>query len=394
MNKLNYIERYESKITTFDYFAVDIDDENIFLNNKKYPLGYISNCIANLPKEFVTNLLIHSGKINHHWQELKLNGYSRKLFMDIFADINKMIDYMQSIEPFKYFDIEESRATVSHLFGEDALDDYEYLLKHLKIKYATTNGNEITRLNEIEKKSKTAENVLRAYSYIGVDIANFGTMIINYIENFINEDSRLKDNIAKFTCEFFENEEVQINLSASNPAVMIMEGFNLKPIQSSVPTIKVENGKHKIIRRMYFNRMMDFFVTEFFEALSQGHYIWKCDICKKYFLMTTAHKQLYCSTVNKEYGVPCSYVAKHPEITKRKMKKQKKADSPYYVLWHKRNCSIRKNKSLGKYNEAVSAKAKKLIDDKFERAQFDFDYAENQYEEDMKLSKIYEEAMK
>ena len=37
--------------------------------------------------------------------------------------------------------------------------------------------------------------------------------------------------------------------------------------------------------------------------------------------------------------------------------------------------------------------AKKLIDDKFERAQFDFDYAENQYAEDMKLSKIYEEAM-
>lgn len=110
--------------------------------------------------------------------------------------------------------------------------------------------------------------------------------------------------------------------------------------------------------------------------------------------MTTAHKQLYCSTVNKEYGVPCSYVAKHPEITKRKMKKQKKADSPYYLLWHKRNCSIRKNKSLGKYNEAVSAKAKKLIDDKFERAQFDFEYAENQYAEDMKLSKIYEEAMK
>lgn len=394
MNKLNYIERYESKITTFDYFAVDIDDKNIILNNEKHPLGYISNCIANLPKEFATNLLIHSGKINHHWQELKLNGYSRKSFIDIFADINKMIDYMQSLEPFKYFDIEESRATVSKLFGEDALDDYEYLLKHLKIKYATTDENEIERLNEIEHKSKTAENLLRAYSYIGVDVANFGTMIINYVENFINEDSRLKDNIAKFTCDFFENEEVQINLSASNPAVMIMEGFKLKPIQSNVPTIKFENGKYKIIRRMYFSRMMDFFVTEFFEALSQGHYIWKCDICNKYFLMTTAHKQLYCSTVNKEYGVPCSYVAKHPEITKRKMKKQKKSDSPYYVLWHKRNCSIRKNKSLGKYNEAVSAKAKKLIDDKFERVQFDFEYAENQYAEDMKLSKIYEEAMK
>lgn len=392
MSVLSYIERYESKITTFDYFAIDFDDKNIILGNKKFPLGYISNCIANLSKENTTNLLIHSGKINRHWQGLKLNGYSRKLFMDIFAGINKMIDYMQALEPFKYFDIEKSRTTVSKLFDEDTLVDYEYLLKHLKIDYGTTDRNEIARLEEIENKSKAAENILRAYSYIGVDTANFGTMIINYVENFINEDSRQKDNIAKFTCDFFENEEVQMNLAASNPAAMIMDGFNLKPIQSTVPTIKIENGKYKIIRRMYFSRMMDFFVTEFFEALLQGHYIWKCGVCDKYFLMTTAHKQLYCSTVNKEYGVPCSYVAKHPEITKRKMKKQRKSDSPYYVLWNKRYNSIRKNKSLGKYSEAVSAKAKRIIDEKFEKAQFDFDYAENRYEDEMNLEKIYEEA--
>ena len=391
---MSYIERYESKITTFDHFAVDFDDRNIIICNKKFPLGYMSNCIANLPKEDATKMLIHSGKINRHWQELKLNGYSRKLFMDIFVDINKMIDYMQSLEPFKYFDIEKSRATVSKLFGQDALDDYEYLLKHLKIEYGTTDRNEIVRLNEIENKSKTAENVLRAYSYIGVDEANFGTMIINYVENFINEDSRQKDNIARFTCDFFENEEVQMNLAASNPAAMIMDGFNLKPIQSAVPTIKFENGKYKIIRRMYFNRIMDFFVTEFFEALSQGHYIWKCVVCNKYFLMTTAHKQLYCSTVNKKYGVPCSYIAKHPEVTKRKMKKQRKSDSPYYVLWKNRYDSIRKNKSLSKYSANVSAKAKELIDYYFNLANIDFDYAENQYEKDMELSKIYEEAMK
>lgn len=392
MKDLSYIEKYESKITTFNYFAIDFDEKNIFLNSEKLPLGYISNCIANLSKDVATNLLILSGKINQHWQKLKLNGYNRNLFMEILADINKMIDYMQSLEPFKYFDIEKSSTTVSKLFDEDALDDYEYLLKHLKIDYGTTDRNEIARLEEIENKSKAAENILRAYSYIGVDTANFGTMIINYVENFINEDSRQKDNIAKFTCDFFENEEVQMNLAASNPAAMIMDGFNLKPIQSTVPTIKIENGKYKIIRRMYFSRMMDFFVTEFFEALLQGHYIWKCGVCDKYFLMTTAHKQLYCSTVNKEYGVPCSYVAKHPEITKRKMKKQRKSDSPYYVLWNKRYNSIRKNKSLGKYSEAVSAKAKRIIDEKFEKAQFDFDYAENRYEDEMNLEKIYEEA--
>ena len=70
MKGLSYIERYESKITTFNYFAVDFDDRNIIICNKKFPFGYMSNCIANLPKEDATKLLIHSGKINRHWQQI------------------------------------------------------------------------------------------------------------------------------------------------------------------------------------------------------------------------------------------------------------------------------------------------------------------------------------
>lgn len=52
------------------------------------------------------------------------------------------------------------------------------------------------------------------------------------------------------------------------------------------------------------------------------------------------------------------------------------------------------NKSLSKYNANVSAKAKEFIDYYFNLANIDFVYAENQYEKDMELSKIYEEAMK
>ena len=61
-------------------------------------------------------------------------------------------------------------------------------------------------------------------------------------------------------------------------------------------------------------------MTDLFEGYIHGHYLWRCDICDSYFFMTTARNQLYCSTVNKKYGVPCSYIAKHPEVTKRKMK--------------------------------------------------------------------------
>ena len=74
------------------------------------------------------------------------------------------------------------------------------------------------------------------------------------------------------------------------------------------------------------------------------------------------------------------------------MERQKKTDSPYYLLWQKRNDLIRKNKSLGKYDEAVSAKAKEYIDDRFDEAQINCDYAETQFEKDMEMENIYKAA--
>lgn len=41
-----------------------------------------------------------------------------------------------------------------------------------------------------------------------------------------------------------------------------------------VPVIDEVNGKYKILRRVYFSRMMDFYVMDLFEALSHGHYLW------------------------------------------------------------------------------------------------------------------------
>lgn len=87
-----------------------------------------------------------------------------------------------------------------------------------------------------------------------------------------------------------------------------------------IPVVEVADGTSKIYRKVYYNNLKDFLMTDLFEGYIHGHYLWRCDICDSYFFMTTARNQLYCSTVNKKYGVPCSYIAKHPEVTKRKMK--------------------------------------------------------------------------
>lgn len=86
--------------------------------------------------------------------------------------------------------------------------------------------------------------------------------------------------------------------------------FTLHPTAEVAPVIIEAESSSVLGRRMVFNRMLNFYVTDMFEGLAAGHYSWQCGICHRFFFMETAHKQLYCSTVNPEYGVPCAYVAK------------------------------------------------------------------------------------
>ena len=48
-------------------------------------------------------------------------------------------------------------------------------------------------------------------------------------------------------------------------------------------------------RRMFFDNYYSFVLTDFFEGLHYGHYPRRCPICKRYFLMTSARRQMYCN---------------------------------------------------------------------------------------------------
>lgn len=104
-------------------------------------------------------------------------------------------------------------------------------------------------------------------------------------------------------------------------ATEITHNFTLEPGVWMAPVVlENKNGSAMLGRRIHFDRMLNFYVTDLFEGLAAGHYSWQCGICHRFFFMETAHKQLYCSTVNPEYGVPCAYVAKN----KLNIPKQKK----------------------------------------------------------------------
>lgn len=156
-----------------------------------------------------------------------------------------------------------------------------------------------------------------------------------------------------------------------------------------------KDGSAMLGHRIHFDRMLNFYVTDMFEGLAAGHYSWQCGICHKFFFMKTAHNQLYCSTVNLEYGVPCAYVAKN----KLNMPKQKKKNGFGHDIWQKRYNSLRNEKSKtknglpsAKYDIDVCEKAMELAKRHYEDAQIDFDYARNQYEQDMILVNLIAEA--
>ena len=308
------------------------------------------------------------------------------------------LEMMKEYRVFDCFDFDGTLKLLENCFGEKSLDEYEELIfmkeQISKQKIEKPDDKTVFRMVSIEKKMKMAQMIISAFSYAAVDTANFSTVVQNFVDKIMKKDARQKSELAKTAFEFFSDETMMYFFEQSNPSKNDMKGFSISSRQITVPVVIESDGDFVLLKRVYFERLMDFYVTDLFEGLSAGHYLWKCKVCGKYFLMQSAYKQLYCSEVNPEYGVPCSHIAKHPEITQEKMKKQKKSDSPYYVLWKKRANSIRKNKSLGKYDEVISAKAKKLIDDYFDRTSYDFEYAKTQYMSDMELSRIYEEAIK
>ena len=374
-----YLERDEIGIYNPTYFSIDIIDDHFMMGGKKYILGQFMADIANLSKEYIEGLLRLNIRLFENYSEIQIaGGYIKDNFIKAKEQVNEILNYIQNVAPFCHYNIDQARELLEKYFCDNSYEKYDSL----------KTPEDITQLDN-------ANQLLKSFCYIANDIANFHLVIINFTEFIMTGESRKKDSLATDAFVFFSSEKFMKHFEEAN-AIPFMAGVNLRPwvtqVPVAIPDFKTESAT--IARRLYFTRFMDFLITELFEALSHGHYLWKCGVCGKYFLMTTARKQLYCSDVNEEYGAPCSNVASHPNIVKKKLKKEDKKNSPIYILWQRRYNSIRKNKSNGTYDEDVSAEAKKIIDAKRDRARIDFDYAKNEYEKEMELDLIYEEAIK
>ena len=372
-------------VQNMNLFEIIYKKDSFVLDGKTYPIGYTSYLAIQdecrfMESNSVNALLDLHDELLKDFTIEKLNYYHKFILLTI-----------QSLKDnpfFALFDFDKVADRINRLFSDKCKEQYMDIYIVYRDNYRVETAEQADKLDEL---IKVFDDFMAALAIpIILDNAveqlkRYSALVFQMTHRIVERGARNRSQLADAFGDFLSDEYMQFLFHTDN------QPFRTKA--SVMPVIEKVNGENFIFRKVYYNNLKDFLYTDLFEGYIHGHYLWRCDICDDYFFMTTAHRQLYCSKVNPKYGVPCSYVAKHPEVTKRKMERQKKTDSPYYLLWKKRNDLIRKNKSLGKYDEAVSAKAKEYIDDCFEEARLDFEYAETQYEKDMEKEMIYKAAM-
>lgn len=375
----------------FYKFSVDFIGDDFILGGKTLPLGIITHDILNIPADKLHSIFKTGDKLNELYNRLNAENYSDELFIKIRETILEIIKLIKKIKPFSYFSIKDEYNHVEELFDDSKIEIWKRSFASMPI----------PNINFVPEDTAMYDNVIvltefiKSYIYLCADTFNFYKVAMMYFVNLTENGFRDKVLLAGFTKEFFGSEQVLGWIEELN-ATEITHNFTLEPGVWMAPVVlKNKDGLTMLGRRIHFDRMLNFYVTDMFEGLAAGHYSWQCGICHKFFFMTTAHKQLYCSTVNPEYGVPCAYVAKN----KLNMPKQKKKDGFGHNIWQKRYNSLRNEKSKtknglpsAKYDIDVCDKAIELAKRHYEDAQIDFDYAQNQYEQDMILVNLIAEA--
>ena len=377
-------EDIKNRVQNINLFEVVYKKGNFVLGGKEYPLGYTSYLAIQKECRFMDENLFKAllglyDELLHDFTKENLDYYHKGIVY--------VLNSLKDNHMFTLLGIGNVKGKIARLFSEKKKNYY------LAIHDFQEHGIDLST----EEKANYADEVMHSLNdflsamAIGqiiynsvLELKRYAALVFQITHRIVERGARSKSQLADAFGAFLSDEYMQFIFHTASPP--------FKTRATVMPVIENVDGENYIYRKVYYNNLKDFLMTDLFEGYIHGHYLWQCDICDRYFFMTTAHKQLYCSTKNPKYNVPCSYVAKHPEVVKRKMERQKKTDSPYYLLWRKRNDLIRKNKSLGKYDEAVSAKAKEYIDDRFDEALTDFDYAETQFEKDMEIENIYQMA--
>ena len=157
-----------------------------------------------------------------------------------------------------------------------------------------------------------------------------------------------------------------------------------------VPLRKSSRSKTAAVaRRLHFKSYYSFVLTDFFEGLHYGHYPRQCQMCRRYFVMTSARQTMYCNGWATELWRGKRITCRN--LAAQQKRKELAVNDPIAVRYNSRRSAIRVEESRGTITKAFAAAAKALAKEHKQRADTDPEYAAKQYAADMERAKLYED---
>lgn len=365
------------------FFSADFRDGRIRIGNKTYPAGTFATHLLNqyYKDDTAARLSVYKRYSWHLYDTISAGYLDNNDVLQSGWEIQQILKTLPKLQPFAKLDVEAERIRVSELFTEDNANFIrEYFNKKSEILAMGINESALDLLPmEIDKEQqKTADRLLD-------DIMT----TLSFYDSISNDMREAFEGLTEF-CDRLDEAERFDEPHLFPIALNIFGNEKLDVTSEYVAMRKTAKSKSMVsARRMYFDNYYSFLLTDFFEGLHYGHYPRRCPICKRYFLMTSARRQVYCNGI-----VP--YTLKEKSITCRKYaarfkEKEHSEGDPIVPIYKSRCSAIRVEQKRSTITAEFAAMALKVAKEFWQKAKLDDDYANGQYKADMKRENLYKE---
>ena len=368
------------------FFSTDYRDGRVYIGGKSYPAGTFAAHLLNQYYENDTAARIGVFTTDN-WQLEKMLRLGYLKVSDYVNAGERMVNIFTALPWLKPFDMlgtDDERNRIATLFSEEN--------GHIISEYFSRRA----KIGQMDVGQIAFHNLPKEYEKDFFDRAEALLGEVNATLSFY--DSLSADIRNSF-------EKLRIFVSRVNEAdrfdeehllPIALEVFGSVPFPVTTKYVPIKKSSRSktatLARRLYFDSYYSFVMTDFFEGLHYGHYPRRCGICKKYFLMTAAARQKYCTGY-------APFKLKGKAITCRKYaarinRKELAAGNPVIRIYKNRCSVLRMERKRGTVTEEFAAAALDLAKERMQQAKEDTEYANSQYESDMSREKLYAEVDK
>ncbi len=368
------------------FFSTDYRDGRVYIGGKSYPAGTFAAHLLNQYYENDTAARIGVFTTDN-WQLEKMLRLGYLKVSDYVNAGERMVNIFTALpwlNPFDMLGTDDERNRIAMLFSEEN--------GHIISEYFSRRA----KIGQMDVGQIAFHNLPKEYEKDFFDRAEALLGEVNATLSFYDTLSAdIRNSFEKLRIFVSRVDEAE-RFDEEHLLPIALEVFGSVPFPVTtkyVPIKKASRSKTATLaRRLYFDSYYSFVMTDFFEGLHYGHYPRRCGICKKYFLMTSAARQKYCTGY-------APFKLKGKAITCRKYaarinRKELAAGNPVIRIYKNRCSVLRMERKRGTVTEEFAAAALDLAKERMQRAKEDAEYANSQYESDMSREKLYAEVDK